>query len=404
MNDQKKPKIDLKARLGKKTAGAGPSAVPPPGPAIPPPGGIPKPPAMAGMSSSPSQPPPRMSPSNPYAAVAPSNPYAGGYGSTAPSNPYAAESVAPVQHRVIQQAIQVELSDEVIEQQKKRARRGYIVTLFVAAITAGIGFTFGGSHERDKGAKAALEGARTLITEIEAADKQADQLNEVLAKASERLGKNEFPEEEISKLGEINIPFDGGHLTDKGIGRFRRDLVTQLMTYANTAQKANDQKEKIQNLLGGQKAAFQQILTQKTDPKVRWSVWIESTPAGPWANMQLVPAAFPVSSKTKVKDKDGKEKDYTWPDDITLGAGKDAQTLKRYTSGDPVGGDNPKFIPVAPSTESMVCPSTTIVRLRQELTEMQTVLKGDNTPGAEKTGFLQMGESVIGALKKVLSS
>jgi hypothetical protein len=50
----------------------------------------------------------------------------------------------------------------------------------------------------------------------------------------------------------------------------------------------------------------------------------------------------------------------------------------------------------------MVCPSTTIVRLRQELSEMQTVLKGDaTTPGQEKPGFLQLGEQVMEALKKI---
>jgi hypothetical protein len=53
MSEQKKPKIDLKARLGKKTVAA------PTGPAIPPPVGIPKPPGMGGYRS---QPPPGMAP------------------------------------------------------------------------------------------------------------------------------------------------------------------------------------------------------------------------------------------------------------------------------------------------------------------------------------------------------
>jgi len=402
MTDQKKPKIDLKARLGKKPGGGPAPAIG--GPAIPPPVGIPKPPAMAGVSSSPSAPPPRLSPSNPYAAVAPSNPYAAqssAYGSVAPSNPYAAQSVIPAAP-VVQQSIQVELSDEVIEQQKKSARRGYVITLVVAGIVGFIGFTFGGSHERDKGAKAALEGARSLIKEIEDADKIADQLNEVLAKASERLGKGEYPAEEVTKLGEINIPFDGGHLTDKGMGRFRRELATSLMTYASTAQKANDQKEKIQNLLSGQKAAIADLLGQKTDPKVKWSVWLENGPGGPWANMQMVPAAFPVKHAGKVKDKDGKEVDYAWPGEISLARGKETQVLKRYTGGDPTSGD-PKFVPVSPATEGMVCPNDTTRKLMNELREMQVVLKGDATPGAEKTGFLQMGETTVAGLKKLLS-
>lgn len=375
MSDQKKPKIDLKARLGKKTV-AGPTG----GPPIPPPVGIPKPPVMGGIGGSPSQPPPRMSPSNPYAAVE-------------------AHHAPP---RVVEsKAIKVEMSEEVVEGQRKAQRRATMFGVILSILVGGIGFVFGGSHERGKGANAALEGAKDLIKDIDAADKTADQLNDVLAKASERLSKNEYPEEEVSKLGEINIPFDGGHLTDKGLGRFKKDVATMLINYANQAQKVNDSKEKIQNLLSGTKAGIHDILAQKNDPKIHWGVVVSGTPNGPWASMQPLPNSFLVKSDKKVKDKDGKEKDYEWPADITLGSGKDAETLKRYKSGDPASGDPPPFIPVNPGTESMVCPSTTIVRLRQELGEMQTLLKGDATPGQEKTGFLQLGEQVVEQLKKI---
>lgn len=379
MSEQKKPKIDLKARLGKKTVAA------PGGPAIPPPVGIPKPPVMGGMGGmgggSPSQPPRAM----------------GGYAS-------AVAEAAPPPPRVIEpQAIKVEMSEEIIEQQKKVAKRGYVVTGVVSVIVGLIGYTFGGSLERSKGANAAMDGARALVSDIQASDKVADDLNDVLTKASERLGKNEYPAEEISQLGEINIPFDGSHLTDKGIGRFRGDLVTQLITYANMAQKANDQKEKIQNLLSGSKAALTDLLSQKTDPKVHWGVWLESGPGGPWANMQPLAAPFLVKSTEKVKDKDGKDQDYAWPAEIQLQRGQQAATLKRYKSGDLMSGD-PQFVPVAPQTEAMVCPSSTVVRIRQELSSMQSVLKGDSTPGAEKTGFLQMGDQVIQSLKKLLQT
>lgn len=377
MSEQRKPKIDLKARLGKKTV-AGPTG----GPPIPPPVGIPKPPVMGGMGGMPrSTPPPaQVDPSNPYAAV---------------EAHHAPARVAEPK------AIKVEMSEEVVEGQRKAQKRAMMLGVILSGFVGFIGFTWGGSHERGKGANAALEGAKELIKDIEAADKTADQLNEVLSKASERLGKNEYPGDEVSKLGEINIPFDGGHLTDKGLGRFKKDVATMLINYANQAQKANDQKEKIQNLLAGTKGGIQEILAQKNDPKVHWGVIVSGTPNGPWASMQPLPAPFLVQSKNKVKDEKGNEKDYEWPADITLGSGKDAEKLKRYKSGDPSSGDPPPFIPVNPGTESMVCPSTTIVRLRQELTEMQTVLKGDNTPGQEKTGFLQLGEQVMEALKKI---
>lgn len=374
-----KPKIDLKARLGKKTV-AGPTG----GPPIPPPVGIPKPPVMGGMGgmggvSRSAPPPPQVDPSNPYAAV---------------EAHHAPARVAEPK------AIKVEMSEEVVEGQRKAQKRAIMIGLIMSGFVGFIGFTWGGSHERGKGANAALEGAKDLIKDIQAADKTADELNEVLAKASERLGKNEYPAEEVSKLGGVNIPFDGGHLTDKGLGRFKKDVATMLINYANQAQKANDQKEKLQNLLAGTKGGIQDILAQKADPKVHWGVIVSGTPNGPWASMQPLPAPFLVQSKTKVKDGD-KEKDYEWPAEITLGSGKDQEKLKRYKSGDPSSGDPPPFIPVNPGTEAMVCPSTTIVRLRSELGEMQEVLKGNNTPGQEKTGFLQLGEQVIEQLKKI---
>ncbi len=383
MSEQKKPKIDLKARLGKKTV-AGPSG----GPPIPPPVGIPRPPAMGGGGGalgglSPSQAPPRLSPSNPYAAVG--NPYA------AQSNPYAAQSNpysdAPPQ-RMAPSAITVEMSEEVLAQQRRGQRKSYMFGIVLSGIAAFIGFAWGGRVEAGKGATAALDGAHELVKDIEASDKVADQLNDVLSKAADKLVKNEYPAEEVSKLGEINIPFDGGHLTDKGIGRFKREVVTMLINYANTSQKANEQKERIQNLLAGSKDGITELLTQQTDPKIRWSVIVSSSPGGPWASMQVLPAAFPMKS-----DKD-------WPADITLMDGKDKETVKRFKSGDPSSGD-PQFIPVNPQTESMVCPSTTIVRLRTELVDMQTVLKGDNTPGQEKTGLLQLGDVVVAQLKKI---
>jgi len=376
MTEQKKPKIDLKARLGKKTVAV------PTGPAIPPPVGIPKPPAMGGMS--PSAPPPR--PSNPYVASAPGYPPQSPYQA---SNPYAAAEAPMPVRRMEPQAITVEMSDEMLAEQRKARRRGFSFTIVLSMILGALGFVLGGRVESGKGAKAAMDGARDLVKEIEAADKEADKLNEVLAKASERLSKNEFPDEEITALGGINIPFDGNHLTDKGIGRFKGGVVKQLITYANTAQKANDQKEKIQSLLSGSKAGITEILGQKTDPKVRWGVWVEGGPNGPWANMQILPAAFAVKTD--------------WPAEIQIPKGNEKATLKRYKSGDLSSGD-PQFLPVAPQTESMVCPSTTIVRLRQELQEMQVVLKGDQTPGVDKTGFLQMGEQVVQALKKLLQS
>ena len=148
---EKKPKIDLKARLGKKTV-AGPTG----GPPIPPPVGIPKPPVMGGMGgvSRSAPPPPQHDPSNPYAAVEAHH--------------------APARHAE-PKAIKVEMSEEVVEGQRKAQKRALWIGLILSMFVGFIGFTWGGSHERGKGANAALEGAKDLIKDIQAADKTADE-------------------------------------------------------------------------------------------------------------------------------------------------------------------------------------------------------------------------------------
>jgi hypothetical protein len=116
--------------------------------------------------------------------------------------------------------------------------------------------------------------------------------------------------------------------------------------------------------------------------------------------MQVVPEPFLVKSDKKVKDEDGKEKDYEWPKEIKIKDGNQDVTLKRYTSGDPTGNP-PPFIPVAPATEASVCPDSTIIKLRGELRDMQKILQGDDTPGREKPGLTDLGDQVVAQLRKI---
>src|SRR5262245_32719808 len=156
MSEQKKSKIDLKARLGKKTVGSAPG----PGASVPPPVGIPKPPTMGG-GQAPSYPPQARPSSAPYAA------------SAAASTPYSAAPVAAPVRRAEPQAIRLEIGEEVIEGQRKQRRRFFVLTLIVSGIFAALGFAFGSRVEAGKGANAALAGASDLVKEIELADKEA---------------------------------------------------------------------------------------------------------------------------------------------------------------------------------------------------------------------------------------
>jgi hypothetical protein len=376
MSEDKKPKIDLKARLGKKTVSA---PVASPGASIPPPAGIARPsgvgipaPPFQSQTGSTRPPAPAVDASNPYGAMSP--------------------AVAP---RVEPTAIKIELSDEVVRAQKSGKTKVLVLAIITAVVGGFVGFTLGGASERGKGQEAALQGAQDLTKEVEAANAKIEELANVLKSAREKLGKAQFPEEEVSKLGAINIPFAGANLSGKGIGRFKSDVLTMLIDFASSSSEANDQKETIQNVLNGNKKGVQEFLDSQTKPQVRWSIIVGGSPMGPIASMQPVPAPFLLTSDEK---KDGKA--YAWPDSFDLMSGGKKQTIKRYTKGE-AATEDATFIPVDPSTQALVCPADVLVRIRRELTNMEEVLRGNPTPGEEKTGLLESGQNLVKKLKQI---
>src|SRR5689334_21926608 len=137
MSEDKKPKIDLKARLGKKTVSAPATG---PGGSIPPPAGIPKPNLGGGGGG------------------IPAPPFQGAAARSAPvvdaSNPYGAmEPAAAVAQQP--QAIKIELSDEVVRAQSRGKTKIFVLAAITAVIGGFVGYTLGGTAERVKGQEAA---------------------------------------------------------------------------------------------------------------------------------------------------------------------------------------------------------------------------------------------------------
>lgn len=369
MAEEKKPKIDLKSRLGKKTVSA------PSGPNIPPPVGLPKPAVPAPpFGSSPSQPArPQIDASNPYAAI---------HADQAPA-------------RAEPQAIKIEMTEEVVAAQKKGRAKIAVLAAVTAVVGGLLGYALGGGVERGKAAEAAVTGAEELAKEVEDASSKIDELAEVLKSAQAKLKDSKYPEEEVQKLGAIDIPFKGANLTGKGIGRFKAEIVTMLISFASGAHEANEGKDKIRSLLTSAKPAIEDLLAQQTTPKVRWATYLESGPGGPWMSMQPLPEPFLVSKKD--------DKNFKWPDDFKLTQGGKTFTLKRYSSGDPTKAKQgePYIIPVNPQTQNAVCPSDIQIRLVRELRGLEDVLRGDKTPGQEKDGLIDMGAVLADKLKGV---
>jgi hypothetical protein len=374
MAEEKKPKIDLKARLGKKTVSA------PTGPSIPPPVGLARPvpaPPFAHQPSGPSR--PKVDASNPYAAI---------HADEAPT-------------RAEPQAIKVELSEEVVAAQRKGKLRYVALAVIGAAVGGAIGFAAGSGSEKSKQADAAVSGAETLVDDVDKANTSIEELAEVLKNAREKLASNKYPAEEVQKLGGIDIPFSGANLTDKGIGRFKKDVVNMLIEFASGSKEANDGKDKIRNLLTGAKAPIEDFLAQQTTPKVRWSVYFENGPSGPWVSMQALPTPFLVK-EAKKDPKDTKQ--YKWPADFKIKQGDKEFTLKRYESGDPTKAKSgePFIVPVNPETQGAVCPSDVATKLQREISALEVILRGDKSdPTDEKMGIIDTGKALVDKLKGI---
>jgi len=63
---------------------------------------------------------------------------------------------------------------------------------------------------------------------------------------------------------------------------------------------------------------------------------------------------------------------------------------KRYSGGDANG----QIIPVNPGSQSSVCPTDTMVRLRREVSDLDKLMRGDQTPGQESDGVVELGEAI----------
>ncbi|HEY5374008.1 MAG TPA: hypothetical protein VIK01_09985 [Polyangiaceae bacterium] len=373
--EDKKPKIDLKSRLGKKTVSS------PAAGSIPPPVGIPKP----------SQPAASMPVANPSRVPAP--PFGSNAPSAAPrvdaSNPYGAMAPQAAPMRVQPQTITLELSDEFVQAQKSGRTKVLVLAIFTAGIGAALGFAGGGISERNKAAEAAVSGAAELVTKVDESTKKAGELADILKSAKDKLSKATFPDDEVSKLGAINLPFTAADLSGKGIGRFNPAVLSMLIDFSTLVDKVNDQKEKLQNVLSGNKKAVQDFLDPK--PQVRWSVVLGNGPGGPWATMQPIPTPFlakPEGDKAK------------WPDDIHIPVGDKQAVLKRYNTGNPISEDG-LFVPVDPGSQGAVCPTSVVVQLRRELGDLEDVLRGNQTPGEEKAGLLDSGQKLVQKLKLI---
>lgn len=273
MAEEKKPKIDLKARLGKgggatpPPAGVGGAGIPAPMPAPSPggmggggapaavpqsnpnPGGLPVPPGI------PVGPPPAFG-RGPTPQLDPSNPLAAVVARQVPSRPAPAPPPQPQRIEVDEMAVQ--------EARKGARKQGLIAGLVAALVLGAIGYIAGGASSESKARAASVNHSKQLATDVAGArEKLKTMADKVEAGRNQLLKEKKFPNDLAKDLGAINVDFDGSKLAGVRFSGFSSETSSGLIEFISLVQQTNDRKQALQNLL----AKLQKPITEQLNPQ-----------------------------------------------------------------------------------------------------------------------------------------
>jgi hypothetical protein len=401
MADDKKPKIDLKARLKKADAAADATPAPPAtaassGAALPPPavGSVP------GMSGPGIPVPPGVSAAS--AAADPTNPLAVAAGTAAKPAP-----VAP-------QRIEVD-ETEVREAASKARRTGVIIGLFIALLTGGGGFAIGDasatSARRAQGGRDAADLKKNLDTAKGKLDEIAKALEDGQKQLGGKQGERKFPVDLANQLGGMKVDFDGSQLAGRSFSGFPPEAASGLVDFITGVQDMEDSKTAVKNIItklaanktfveqfnapagGGGQAEYVVLLGGPTgkDPKGN-SVALIARLAAPLA---LAAGGGPAADLPK----DG----YTAINPVT---GSGNVSSPAYKTGDLT---NASAMYIVPKTFDAVCPPETksaAGQLGVKLGDLITAIRGEEKPAGDmvadtKPGLMDRVDTLSKLLEKV---
>ncbi len=419
MADEKKPKIDLKARLGKTAAPTpAPAPVAAPVPAVSP-SGRPMP------MPTPSQPPEAYAPPAPTALPIPvpmgSSPGAGGLpipppaafpgspGGFDPTNPLAAAMAsayqAPRAPPPPQEPQRIEFDDGTLQQASKGARRqGIIIGCVFAVILGGVGYVAGGASASADARTKAKEGAVDLATNAAKARDQLKKLGDEVEAGRKMLGADhKFPNDLAGKLGAINVDFDGKQLEGRRFTGFSPDTTRDLVEFITAVQGVNDRKQVIQGLLTKlQKPISEQFAIPEGQVKINYVVAVDKDPSGNVSALlsHLVEPITVTGTNVSIPP----QFKFVNP----MGGGN--TELPAFKSGDI--GTKPSAIYVIPRTFDTACPSATLGQAAQlgvQLANFINEIKGEgagapadpNVVSDQKPGLVDRADKLIKELGMV---
>ncbi len=407
MAEEKKPKIDLKARLGKNQAAAPPptaGVTPPPAavgapvpapsssptaptPGVPVPvpapsasvvgGGLPVPPGMKPAAA------PALDPSNPLAAVV--QPY------RAPAPPAPAAPPQPQRIEVDEVAVK--------DARGKALRQGILVGVVMAAITGVVGFIGGGARETSQGRAKSIEdanGEKGLSKDVKAARDQIKTISDKMEAGRNTLVKDKkFPNDLAKELAGINVDFDGGKLAGRRFSGYNQETMSALIEFITAVQTLNDRKLAIANLLGRLQKPLTEQLANAGKPTLQHVVVIDKEKDGPnFAILAPLKEPLPLAPLPS---------EFTFTDPFS----RQPKKLNRYTGGDL---SKPVAFHVVPKSVDAVCPNETAgqaAQLASQIGKFIADIQGEKVDPKEamvqepKAGLLERADKLIGLLEKV---
>ena len=370
MAEDKKPRIDLKARLGKAQAAAQMPVVPGSRPSVGGAGSVPPPPGIGG------------------APVVPA------------TDPFGMP-VAPVPRASVPPAagtIKIEMDDEVVRAHTKTGKRLAMFSAVTLLFGALIGFFWGGRSEQGRQTQIAISGARDIAEDVEKSQAKIRELSDKVEAAIKDLGDKKFPDSFSADLGGLAIPFGAEKLEGRGIGKFNARCQKLLFSYTQDVEALNDRKDALKNLFAGQKKAITELLASAGNPKVSWAVFAQKSPAhGPLAFLA------PIAPKDVFTYKDEK-----WPGKFQIMASGQAVDTSRYDKGDVFSADTRVVtFPLDPDSIASAFPNDVLVRVRSELVKTKEVLNGKaGVPGGEDetAGVIKNGDILLVELRKIVGA
>lgn len=388
MADEKKPKIDLKARLGKGAAGG---ATPPPNATgTPMPVPVMPPPVSTAPGPIPGLPVPGI-PVGPSPAMDPSNPLTAAFARPTPS----VQAPAPAQPQ------RIEVDEMAVQQARKGAQRqGFIIAAGAAIAFLGVGYVAGGASENGNARAKSVSDAQALAKDAESAKGTLETLATKLDDGRKQLAARKFPDQLGKDLGGINVDFDGRELAGRRFSGVKDTTTNELVEFITQVQALNDRKRVLIGLLSRlQKPITEQFSTPADQVTLTQVVAVQKDPAGN-------PAAFLATLASPIR---GTQQKLDLPAEFTFAnpGGSGNANAPAYKGGDLLS--KPAAIYVQPGSFAKACPNENATASAQLAAQIATAfkdIKGESTPAGSlenepKPGLIERADRLIKDLRDV---